>query len=602
MRVVGLISGGKDSCFNLMNCVALGHEIVALANLCPPKNHPDERDSMMYQTVGHDFIELISQCLELPLFRRCLETHDERVENVDWENEVHDLYFLLEMVKREHDIEAVSVGAILSTYQRERVEQVCNKLGLKTLAYLWCQDQKSLLNEMIDCDLNAILVKVASLGLDQRHLGKSLAQMKDHLYDLERKFGGNVCGEGGEFETITLDCPIFKKRIVIEESEVVVHSNDAFAPVLYLKPKILSVKEKQKEEVGLTEEMKRIIIKKHLQNFDWERDLCTKILEVPRSVNDTEIACFENFTNINTFSAAGDIITTSALFCTDCNKNITEKSRFILSLVKSRLEELNSSMSCILMIHVYVRSMSDFALVNSVFSEFFDVHPPSRACVSVNISKDIDVYMDVIASVGSLLHLRQALHVQGISYWAPANIGPYSQTINYNGTYFYAGQIGLIPPTMSLPAPVNVNEETLYILKSIKSLLDYHKLDISQIQSAIVYLVTENDVDLVKLLLAKFGLKNNFAFVIVKELPRQSLVEIQINVCKRNPIDNDHSYLDFKIELCHSNESVQTKLFSSKRPNPNQENFVWIPAINVFDSNGKCQECICLSTYINKEQ
>ena len=35
MRVVALVSGGKDSCFNMMQCVAAGHEIVALANLQP---------------------------------------------------------------------------------------------------------------------------------------------------------------------------------------------------------------------------------------------------------------------------------------------------------------------------------------------------------------------------------------------------------------------------------------------------------------------------------------------------------------------------------------------------------------------------------------
>lgn len=28
-------SGGKDSCYNMMQCVAAGHQIVALANLYP---------------------------------------------------------------------------------------------------------------------------------------------------------------------------------------------------------------------------------------------------------------------------------------------------------------------------------------------------------------------------------------------------------------------------------------------------------------------------------------------------------------------------------------------------------------------------------------
>lgn len=35
MKVVALVSGGKDSCYNMMQCVAAGHEIVALGNLAP---------------------------------------------------------------------------------------------------------------------------------------------------------------------------------------------------------------------------------------------------------------------------------------------------------------------------------------------------------------------------------------------------------------------------------------------------------------------------------------------------------------------------------------------------------------------------------------
>jgi hypothetical protein len=35
MKIVGLVSGGKDSCYNLVRCVAMGHELVAIANLAP---------------------------------------------------------------------------------------------------------------------------------------------------------------------------------------------------------------------------------------------------------------------------------------------------------------------------------------------------------------------------------------------------------------------------------------------------------------------------------------------------------------------------------------------------------------------------------------
>ncbi|VUZ50297.1 unnamed protein product, partial [Hymenolepis diminuta] len=45
----------------------------------------------------------------------------------------------------------------------------------------------------------------------------------------------NPCGEGGEYETFTFDCPIFHKRIVASEPpRVVIHSSDPFSTVAYL--------------------------------------------------------------------------------------------------------------------------------------------------------------------------------------------------------------------------------------------------------------------------------------------------------------------------------------------------------------------------------
>ena len=35
LKVVALVSGGKDSCYSMLQCVSAGHEIVALANLRP---------------------------------------------------------------------------------------------------------------------------------------------------------------------------------------------------------------------------------------------------------------------------------------------------------------------------------------------------------------------------------------------------------------------------------------------------------------------------------------------------------------------------------------------------------------------------------------
>ncbi|KAF5100762.1 hypothetical protein D0Z00_001150 [Geotrichum galactomycetum] len=47
-------------------------------------------------------------------------------------------------------------------------------------------------------------------------------------------------------------------------------------------------------------------------------------------------------------------------------------------------------------------------------------------------------------------HTKTGIHVQGRSYWAPANIGPYSQATRAHGVAHFAGQIPLIPASMDL--------------------------------------------------------------------------------------------------------------------------------------------------------
>lgn len=252
MRVLALVSGGKDSCFNMLKCVEHGHEVVALAHLKPKDK--DELDSYMYQSVGHEIVDHYAEAIGLPLFqgeivgRPCNQESKYEVTEGD---EVEDLFKLMSKAKEAINYEAVSVGAIFSDYQRVRVLNVCDRLGVTMLAYLWHRDQAQLLREMVDSGIHAILIKVAALGLKPRkHLGKTLAEMYDHMILMENKYGLNVCGEGGEYETATLDCPLFLKRIVIDESEVVIHSNDAFAPVAYLKIKRLHLEDKPQCEKG----------------------------------------------------------------------------------------------------------------------------------------------------------------------------------------------------------------------------------------------------------------------------------------------------------------------------------------------------------------
>jgi diphthine-ammonia ligase len=64
---------------------------------------------------------------------------------------------------------------------------------MTSLAFLWKRDQPELLQEMIDSGISAILIKVACLGLmPEKHLGKTLSEMKPHLIKLQDEFGTEI--------------------------------------------------------------------------------------------------------------------------------------------------------------------------------------------------------------------------------------------------------------------------------------------------------------------------------------------------------------------------------------------------------------------------
>ncbi|KAM7346834.1 uncharacterized protein ACRADG_006603 [Cochliomyia hominivorax] len=309
MRVVAMVSGGKDSCYNMMQCVAEGHEIVALANLHPKDR--DELDSFMYQTVGHMGIEILAKAMGLPLYRQ--ETKGKSTQTgkqyVPTDNdEVEDLYNLLALCKEELQAEAVAVGAILSDYQRVRVENVCSRLNLVSLAYLWRRDQTELLQEMIDCHVHAILIKVATLGLvPDRHLGKSLREIQPHLLKMRDKYGLNVCGEGGEYETFTLDCPLFKQRIVVDDVQTVISSADPICPVGYINFTKLSLQPKEAQQSC------DVFVKKSLDYISDLNESTYSDLSDP-DLSETELELIEKETRMRESLSQNELISRSNSF------------------------------------------------------------------------------------------------------------------------------------------------------------------------------------------------------------------------------------------------------------------------------------------------
>ncbi|XP_061343340.1 diphthine--ammonia ligase [Gastrolobium bilobum] len=460
MKVVALVSGGKDSCYAMMKSIQYGHQIVALANLMPVDDSVDELDSYMYQTVGHQIIISFAECMGLPLFRRRIQgssRHQELGYKTTQGDEVEDMFILLREVKRQiPSVTAVSSGAIASDYQRLRVESVCSRLGLVSLAYLWKQDQSLLLQEMIANGIVAVTVKVAALGLDPaKHLGKEIAFLNAYLHKLKELYGINVCGEGGEYETLTLDCPLFiNARIVLDEYQIVLHSSNSIAPVGILHPVVFHLENKADDQaLKLQDKIHEDSIQKQGSVFEVQDSLerCeTTWKPVDYSADPVDgVGHKFNISRTNnkcTFSIC--------CWLQDSCNGLQEDLEIVLGKIESQLAGFGLGWENVLYIHLYIDDMNKFSEANETYVKFITQEKcpfgvPSRSTVEMPLVEMglSRAYIEVLVANNKD---KKVLHVQSISCWAPSCIGPYSQATLHEGILHMAGQLGLDPPTMNL--------------------------------------------------------------------------------------------------------------------------------------------------------
>ncbi|KAJ4336954.1 hypothetical protein N0V95_008466 [Ascochyta clinopodiicola] len=500
LNVIALISGGKDSFFSILHCIANGHKIVALANLHPSPTASDNEDinSYMYQTVGHAVIPLYEQALGIPLYRQEITgkaVNSERdyaaAPSQQEQDETEDLVPLLRKAMLAHpEANAVSTGAILSTYQRTRVESVALRLGLTPLSYLWQYpllppySQSQLLRDMAAVGQEAIIIKTASGGLDERILGWDVA-VQSTITKLQKamaRFGeesnGAVLGEGGEFETLALDGPrpLWKKRIRIEPGAAGVSEGGQSV----LKMRASELEEKSEERSGSYEalripemfddEFKRVL--EQQEDNDARSFVSDDATLLNEPVDTATSSTFDDLPR-NASTDTPTVFTYSNLCDTSRSSSPSRQLTKILLRLDHVLKQWNLSRTGINHCTLLLRSMSDFTVLNPIYGQYFSgVNPPARVTIAVGdcMPEGLDVMLSITIDKatkdrkGKMIRSvsRQGLHVQGRSYWAPANIGPYSQAISVrlppvddaessSGEIVYvAGQIPLVPASMEV--------------------------------------------------------------------------------------------------------------------------------------------------------
>ena len=203
MRVAALFSGGKDSVFSIYITQQYGWDVTTLVTLAS-----ENTDSWMFHSINIHLTELLAETLDIPLLKRTTKGVKEQ--------EVQDLQDLLQDLP----IDGVISGAIASEYQRTRIERVCDRLGIKSFTPLWHKKPELLLRDQLKAGFQSIIVGVFANGFDETWLGTSITEETIRkLLDLRNRFGINVAGEGGEFETLVLSCPLFSHTLKAPEKK-----------------------------------------------------------------------------------------------------------------------------------------------------------------------------------------------------------------------------------------------------------------------------------------------------------------------------------------------------------------------------------------------
>lgn len=204
MRLAVLFSGGKDSCYAAYLAKKAGHELVCLISVV--SKNPD---SYMFHTPSIQKTEQQAKAMNTPLLVETTKGEKEK--------ELKDLEEVILKAKEKYNIQGIVTGAIQSVYQSSRIQKICDKLNLECFNPLWQKNEIEYLGELIKSKFKVLIIGVFAYPLDNSWLGKTInKKFIEEIKKLNEKYQIHSAGEGGEFETFVLDCPLFKKTLALK--------------------------------------------------------------------------------------------------------------------------------------------------------------------------------------------------------------------------------------------------------------------------------------------------------------------------------------------------------------------------------------------------
>ena len=207
MKLAALFSGGKDSTYSIFKAKQDGHSVDCLITIVPKSE-----ESMLLHYPNMPITKLQSSSMGIP------QIYIESQSN-DTEFETNLIIKSLKEIVQDYGVEGLIQGGILSEFQKKHFNKVCESLNLKLISPVWQQDQKQYMKNLIRDNFRFIITSVSADGLDDSWLGTEINNENlEKLELLSKKFGFNLNFEGGEAETLVVDCPLFSYPITIKKS------------------------------------------------------------------------------------------------------------------------------------------------------------------------------------------------------------------------------------------------------------------------------------------------------------------------------------------------------------------------------------------------
>lgn len=198
-------SGGKDSCFALIQAIQEGYRPQVLLNVL----NEEGRISRSHG-IPANILQAQAAAMQLPIHLIISSWQEYEAKFVGALQQLTQQYSLTHAVFGDIDLQA----------HRDWEEKVCAQAGLTALLPLWQQNRKTLVYQMLDAGIETMIVS-CNTTMGERFLGKMLTT--ELVTELE-SLGVDVCGENGEFHTLVLNCPIFNKALKVQAGKKLLHN------------------------------------------------------------------------------------------------------------------------------------------------------------------------------------------------------------------------------------------------------------------------------------------------------------------------------------------------------------------------------------------